>query len=106
MIPDVIDDVTIDGKVYGMPVNIHRENTLLYNKQIFDDNGLEPPTTVEEFLTVCDKLKAAGVTPVATAYQGWIPPHHVQLARDGIDGSQGVPRLHDGCCSDSIAFPY
>ncbi|HZU83354.1 MAG TPA: extracellular solute-binding protein, partial [Polyangiaceae bacterium] len=28
--------------------------------------------TVDEFLATCEKLKQAGVTPVATAYQGWI----------------------------------
>jgi glucose/mannose transport system substrate-binding protein len=92
IIPDVIDDVTIDGNVYGMPVNIHRENTLLYNKQIFDDNGLEPPTTVQEFLDVCDKLKAAGVTPVATAYQGWI----LRIMFNSLAmGSMGAKAFHD-----------
>ena len=70
--PEVLADVTVDGEIYGLPVNLHRENALFYNKQIFADNNLEPPTTLEEFWQVCDALKGAGVTPVATSYQGWI----------------------------------
>jgi glucose/mannose transport system substrate-binding protein len=72
MLPDVINDVRVGGKIYAMPVNIHRENTLFYNKQIFADHHLAPPTTIAEFLSVCAALKSVGITPVATAYQGWI----------------------------------
>jgi glucose/mannose transport system substrate-binding protein len=72
MLPEIIKSVTVDGHVYALPVNIHRENALFYNKQIFRDKGLTPPTTVAEFLAVCDTLKAAGITPVSTIYQGWI----------------------------------
>ena len=42
---DVLKDVTVDGHVYGMPVNIHRENSFFYNKQIFQDNGISPPNS-------------------------------------------------------------
>jgi glucose/mannose transport system substrate-binding protein len=72
MLADVVKDVTINGQIYAMPVNIHRENALFYNKAIFAANHLSPPTTLAEFLTVCATLKAAGITPVSTAYEGWI----------------------------------
>jgi glucose/mannose transport system substrate-binding protein len=72
VVKEVLENVTVDGHVYSMPVNMHRENALFYNKQIFADHDLEPPTTVAEFFDVCETLKAAGVTPVATSYQGWI----------------------------------
>jgi len=72
VLPEVISDVTLDGEIYSMPVNIHRENALHYNVKIFADLELDVPTTLEELLAVCDKLKQAGVTPLATSYQGWI----------------------------------
>jgi len=72
VVPEVIDDVTVDGHLYAMPVNIHRENALFYNLEIFARYDLKPPTTLPEFFSVCDTLKENGVTPVATAYQGWI----------------------------------
>jgi glucose/mannose transport system substrate-binding protein len=72
IVPEIIDEVTVEGHIYSLPVNVHRENSLFYNKQIFAKNGLEPPTTLAQFFTVCEALKKAGVTPVATSQQGWI----------------------------------
>lgn len=69
---EVINDVTFNGHVYSLPVNLHRENTLLFNKRLFAAHNLTPPATLEEFLSVCEKLKAEGIVPVVTAYQGWI----------------------------------
>jgi len=70
--PEVLMDVSVDGDIYGMPVNLHRENALFYNMQVFAAHDLEAPTTLEEFWQVCEALKEAGVTPVVTSYQGWI----------------------------------
>ena len=72
VLPDVLANVTIDGHVSAMPVGLHRENSLFYSKQIFTAQKLEPPKTLSEFLDVCQKLKAAGITPVAMGGQGWI----------------------------------
>ena len=71
--PEVLDDVTVDGHLIAVPVNVHRENGLFFNKSIFDANGLEPPKTMADFLDVCEKLKAAGITPLAiSTSQSWI----------------------------------
>lgn len=71
--PEALSDVTVGGHYMAVPVNIHRENGLFYNKSVFADAGLEPPTTMVEFLDVCAKLKETGVTPLAiSTSQGWI----------------------------------
>lgn len=71
--PEALRDVTVGGHYMAVPVNIHRENGLFYNKSVFADNGLEPPTTMADFLDVCAKLKDAGVTPLSiSTSQGWI----------------------------------
>lgn len=62
---DLIDMVSKDGKPYAVPVDIHRGNTLYFNKKIFDKYNLKAPTTFDEFFQVADKLKAQGVTPLA-----------------------------------------
>ncbi|HEY6079811.1 MAG TPA: ABC transporter substrate-binding protein [Polyangiaceae bacterium] len=72
VVREVIADITLEGEIYSMPVNIHRENALHYSMRIFEEQGLEPPTTLEEFLEVCEALKAAGITPLASANRGWI----------------------------------
>src|SRR5690606_1526618 len=35
-----------------------------YHIDVFEENGLEPPTTWDEFLNVCQTLKDAGVQPI------------------------------------------
>lgn len=53
-----------DGKVYGVPYALPNMG-VYYNTQIFADNGIAVPTTYEEFVAACEKLKAAGITPIA-----------------------------------------
>jgi glucose/mannose transport system substrate-binding protein len=55
-----------------MPVNVHRESAIHYNKKLFADNGVDVPTTLDEFVAACDTFKKAGITPLATSYAGWI----------------------------------
>ncbi|MED4203591.1 ABC transporter substrate-binding protein [Neobacillus mesonae] len=62
---ELIDMVSKDGKIYSVPVDIHRGNVLWYNKKVFTDNGVEPPATFDEFFKVADQLKSKGVTPLA-----------------------------------------
>ncbi|MCQ6267297.1 ABC transporter substrate-binding protein [Fictibacillus sp. WQ 8-8] len=61
----LIDMVSKDGKIYSVPVDIHRGNVLWYNKKIFTDNNLEAPKTFDEFFKVADQLKKKGITPLA-----------------------------------------
>ncbi len=70
--PELIQDITRDGHIYAMPVNVHRENTLFYNRHILAAHHVAVPRTVPELLAACRKLKSEGVVPLATADQGWI----------------------------------
>ena len=45
----------IDGKIYGMPFNKSTE-VIWYNKTLFDELGLEVPTTYEEFAQVAKTI--------------------------------------------------
>ena len=40
-----------------------------YNKEVFEQFGLEPPNTWEEFIGICDTLLANGITPMSLAGQ-------------------------------------
>lgn len=61
----LIELVSKDGNIYSVPVNIHRGNAMFYNMEIFEAHNLEVPTTLDEFFEVADKLKEAGVVPLA-----------------------------------------
>ncbi len=52
-----------DGKVYGIPYRINCK-LFVYNKKIFDENGLKAPKDWDEFLTVLDTLKQKDITPI------------------------------------------
>jgi len=62
---ELIQMNTIDNEIYGIPINIHRNNVIWYNKKIFDEFGLQPPKSMDEFFTVAEALTAKGVTPLA-----------------------------------------
>jgi raffinose/stachyose/melibiose transport system substrate-binding protein len=56
-----------DG-VFGVPIGTGMGGGILYNRQIFEDNGLEVPLTWEEFAANNDTLLEAGITPVGASF--------------------------------------
>lgn len=92
VLPDVLGNVTLEGHVYAMPVGLHRENALFYSKQIFAAQKLAPPTTLSEFLDACQKLKAAGIVPVAMGGQGWIMQ---KMFTQILQGTMGAALFRD-----------
>ncbi|WP_336206359.1 extracellular solute-binding protein [Nonomuraea sp. LPB2021202275-12-8] len=59
----------VDGKTYLYSAGSSVIGAV-YNKKAFEKAGIEaPPTTWSEFLAVCDKLKKAGVVPIALGAQ-------------------------------------
>jgi len=62
----LIDNLTVDGKIYSVPANIHRANVLWGNKTVLASAGITAPaTTLDAFFADLDKLKAKNVTPLA-----------------------------------------
>ncbi|WP_188437987.1 ABC transporter substrate-binding protein [Microbacterium murale] len=53
-----------DG-VYGLPL-IQGFYVMFYNVAVFDRLGLKAPKTWNEFIDVCESLKAADITPIGT----------------------------------------
>jgi len=91
--PDLLTLLKAYGDHYwGVPVNIHRSNVLWYNKAIFEANNLTPPATWEEFVTVADALKAAGITPfVLGTKDGWEAGH---IFEDVLAGTLGAEKYN------------
>jgi glucose/mannose transport system substrate-binding protein len=73
-----------DGHIYGVPLNLERDNTLFYNKAVLAAAGVTPEeiSTVDGFFTAAEKIKAANimglVSPLAvSASGGWTIASHV-----------------------------
>lgn len=63
---------TFDDKQYGIPQGASYW-VMFYNKHVFDDNELKPPTTWDEFTAAAAKIKDAGVTPFFATVDGRWP---------------------------------
>jgi raffinose/stachyose/melibiose transport system substrate-binding protein len=70
--PDVQELVdqyaTYPGRTSVLPYSVAAAS-VIYNVQMFEDNGLEVPTTYDEFIEVCETLQAAGITPIYSTYK-------------------------------------
>jgi glucose/mannose transport system substrate-binding protein len=66
--------ISQDGKIYSVPVNIHRSNVLWYNPKILAANNLPVPTTLDEFIADLQKLEGTGTIPLAMGEQ-WTAMH-------------------------------
>ncbi len=69
---EILSKVTVDGKIYAMPVNLHRENGVFFNKEVMAANGIDPPASLTDLMTACATLNDAGIVPIAISYQSWI----------------------------------
>ncbi|MEJ1107151.1 MULTISPECIES: ABC transporter substrate-binding protein [unclassified Kribbella] len=60
----LIDNLTVDGKIYSIPANVHRANVTWTNPTVLKKANLDAataPASVDAWMADMDKLKAAGV---------------------------------------------
>jgi glucose/mannose transport system substrate-binding protein len=64
--------VKVNGHYYAVPVNLHNENWIWYNKAVLAKAGVtKDPANIDEIFAAMDKVKATGVTALALGGQGW-----------------------------------
>ena len=62
----LIDNLTVGGKIYSVPANIHRANVIWGNKAVLASAGIASDAkTLDAFFADLEKLKTKGVTPLA-----------------------------------------
>jgi glucose/mannose transport system substrate-binding protein len=67
----LLDAITVDGKIYSVPVNIHRANLLWFSPKTMQSAGIAaPPKTWTEFLTQAQTFKSKNITALALG-PGW-----------------------------------
>lgn len=72
-LPDPLRNVIkVNSHYYAVPVNIHMPAWIWYSKAAFKKAGIDKePATMDELFTALDKLKAAGIIPLAHGGQSW-----------------------------------
>jgi alpha-glucoside transport system substrate-binding protein len=69
---DVANAGAVDGTQYGLMYKGANKSTVWYNVADFDEAGVEPPETWDEFVNARDTIKAAGITPFSVGVDvGW-----------------------------------
>jgi glucose/mannose transport system substrate-binding protein len=92
----LIEYLTIDGKIYSVPVNIHRSNLLYYNPTVLREAGItQLPTTWAEFLTQAEILKNAGKTAISIG-PTWTQKHLLENVLLGELGADAYEKLWTG----------
>jgi glucose/mannose transport system substrate-binding protein len=95
----LVEQATWESEQYSVPVNVHRGNTLWYNKKIMADNGVEVGDTmsVDAFFAALDTLKAAGVTALAFSNQeGFQGSQMFESTLLGVAGPDTYRQLFNG----------
>jgi glucose/mannose transport system substrate-binding protein len=76
-----------------VPVNIHRANVMWNNPNILAENGIEVPTTLDEWFTAMDTLQEAGMDAPLALGEQWTVMHLMEtvlLASLGPDAYNGL----------------
>jgi glucose/mannose transport system substrate-binding protein len=89
----LIQQIRYKGKLYSVPVNIHRANILWYNPAALRKAGIKSaPKTWGEFISALKKAKSAGLIPLALGEQ-WTQKHLLETVMIGKLGPSGWAAL-------------
>ncbi|MFP5347836.1 MAG: ABC transporter substrate-binding protein [Actinomycetes bacterium] len=92
---DLVDLLTVDGKIYSVPSNIHRANVVWANPAVLKEAGVDsatPPADLDAWIADLQKVKATGKTPLSIATD-WTQVQLLEtvlLSDLGADGYTGL----------------
>jgi raffinose/stachyose/melibiose transport system substrate-binding protein len=88
-----LQGTTIDGKLYGMPLQVDLIG-MYVNTAVMEENGWAAPTTLAEMLTFCKTASEAGVIPIAFADNpGWQAFHQFSMTANQMIGADAMQEI-------------
>ena len=69
--PQLLAFVKNGDDFISLPINMHRQNWVWANKAVFDKAGITEPKSWDELIADGDKLRKAGVIPLAIGDEPW-----------------------------------
>jgi len=95
---DLIKTLTTNGKIYSVPVNIHRANVLWWNPAAAKKAGITAaPKTLDEMIADLAKFKKVGIDGIALAGNGdWAIAHLFDVVLLGSMGADKYNGLWNG----------
>lgn len=101
--PAAAAELSVGGKLYGQPIqDVSACWAVAYNISMFEELGLAIPTNYAEFCDVCDKILAAGITPIyESVSDGW---HHVCWTEAAIAATQADAGYPEALNNNAATF--
>jgi len=96
---DLLDQITVAGKIYSVPANIHRANVVWVNPLVLKKANLDPtkaPATVKDWIADLEKLKKAGVAAPLVLSKGFAEEMLLESTLLGDLGVEKFNGLYDG----------
>ncbi|MFG1975011.1 ABC transporter substrate-binding protein [Nonomuraea fuscirosea] len=89
----LVEQISVEGKIYSVPVNIHRSNVLWFNPAVLKEAGVAAaPKTIEEFIAALEKVKAKGKVPLSIGSE-WTVTHLMESVLLGSLGTDAYNAL-------------
>jgi raffinose/stachyose/melibiose transport system permease protein len=88
-LPGALDSWRVNGRVYGVPLS-YACWTIFYNQGMFREHGWTPARTWDEFLALCERIRAARIAPLSlTGVYGTYPDAFLRAAFHDLVGAEG-----------------
>lgn len=101
-----LENSIVDDRVYGIPLGISVYN-FFYNREMFDEYGLEEPETYEDLVEIIEVLKENDKYPIALANQPmWPGAFYMMYFADRVGGEEAFQSAYrrTGGSFDDEAF--
>lgn len=93
------EDFTYQDQIFGMPL-IQGYYVMFYNVELWNELGIDVPRTWDEFITVCDTLKDADITPIGTTQANiWPVANWFSMLSAAYD-----PEWYTALCENEASF--
>lgn len=98
----LIERLTVDGKIYSVPSNIHRANVTWVNTDLLEKAGIDPtkaPATIDDWIDDLEKVRQSGVeSPLALGTE-WTQMQLFENVLIADLGAEAYSGLWDGSTS-------
>ncbi len=103
--PSLLENCTLDGKIYCVPVNIHSWQWLWLSNKAFADAGVPVPANWDEFVAAAPALEAKGIIPLAMGQQSWQTAGAFNVLMVAVGGPEAYLKVYKDKDAEVAAGP-
>jgi raffinose/stachyose/melibiose transport system substrate-binding protein len=90
-----------NDQLFSIPSEIETL-VLYYNRTLFEQNGWEPPKTLDELTALAEQISAAGIIPFAHANAEWRPANEWFVGEFLNHGAGGPQKVYDALVGETL----